>query len=635
MAGPRLFKLKSQIAPALDGPVATHLPIAQIWVDSGVFHLDQLYDYAILQLLSEQVQTGVRVQVPFNNREVEGLVLRRSPVTSRAGAIRSITKVLSSIPVATTNSLELITTVAKGWAGNTWDLIRSAIPPRVASVERGYIRAVAAAATASSSKSAESPKELIFASLIPHTDPELQVARRAVEALARGSVLLIAPNEALTQSIAQYLQELDSSISILHLESSIGRAQRYKNFLIAMNPGPHIVIGARAAIFAPVGNLRSIIIHRESSSDYFELRAPAWNVRDVAMARHESEDVSLLFTGYVPSLDIAALIDAKRISYISQRLELSVRAFPSLDGALLPAQIFSPIRRALKLGPVLFIAPRKGYGNALLCAKCKNGALCGCGGRLQVASKASDPSCFQCGKADDDWKCKWCGESRKYLAARGIERASEEIGRAFPGYPVIVSAGAAIHRKVSGDPALVLSTPGALPKSSSGYSAVVILEGLTFFSHSDLRGDERARELFFESAGAVAPGGEILLSIDENHPIVAALARWNPTTLLKRELAVRRDLNLTPYSKSALLICESREATQLLEGLQRSIQEGRLPQSVRVLGPSSLGEASAKFVLTSNSEGFQKVVAFLHELSRRRSMAQKSPFTIRVEPYSL
>ncbi len=630
MAGARLFKLKSQVAPAADRPLATHLPIAQIWVDSGVFHLDQLYDYAIPQLLSEQVQTGVRVQVPFNSREVEGLVLRRSPVTSRAGVIRSITKVLSPIPVATESSLELITTVAKGWAGNTWDLIRSAIPPRVASVERGYIRIAAPG----SSKSKESARGFIFAPLIPHSDPELQVAQSAVKALARGSVLLIAPNEALTQSIAQHLQELDPSIPILHIESSTGRGERYKNFLIAMNPGPHIVIGSRAAIFAPVGNLRSIIIHRESSSDYFELRAPAWNVRDVAMIRYESEDVSLLFTGFLPSLDIAALIDAERISYINQRLELSVRAFPSLDGALLPSRIFSPIRRALKLGPVLFIAPRKGYGH-LACAKCKNGALCDCGGRLQVASKSSDPSCFQCGKVYGDWKCKWCGESGKYLAARGIERAGEEIGRAFPGYPVIVSAGGSIHRKVSGNPALVLSTPGALPKSTTGYSAVVILEGLTFFSHSDLRGDERARELFFESAGAVAPGGEVLLCIDENHPIVPALARWSPAILLKRELAMRRDLNLTPYSKSALLICENREVTQLLDGLQRSIQEGRLPQSVRVLGPSSSGEGNAKLVLTSNSEDFQKVVEFLHELSRRRSMAQKSPFTIRVEPYSL
>ncbi len=628
MAGPRLFKLKSQVAPAIDRPLATHLPIAQIWVNSGIFHLDQLYDYAVPQLLSEQVQTGVRVQVPFNSREVEGLVLRRAPVTSRSGAIRSITRVLSSIPVATESSLQLITTVAKGWAGNTWDLIRSAIPPRVASVERGYIRIVDGDA------SQESAKQFIFTQLIPHSDPELQVAQSAIKALARGSVLLIAPNEALTQSIAQHLQALDPTIPILHLESGAGRGERYKNFLIAMNPGPHIVIGARAAIFAPVGNLRSIIIHRESSSDYFELRAPAWNVRDVAVIRHEREDVSLLFTGFVPSLDIAALIDAERISYINQRLELSVRAFPSLDGALLPSRIFSPIRRALKLGPVLFIAPRKGYGH-LACAKCKNGALCDCGGRLGVISKSSDPSCFQCGKVYADWKCKWCGESRQYLAARGIERAGEEIGRAFPGYPVIVSAGGSIHRKVSGAPALVLSTPGALPKSATGYSAVVILEGLTFFSHSDLRGDERARELFFESAGAVASGGEVLLCIDENHPIVPALARWSPAILLKRELAVRRDLNLTPYSKSALLICESREVTQLLDGLQRSIQEGRLPQSVRVLGPSSLGEASAKLVLTSNSEDFQKVVEFLHELSRRRSMAQKSPFTIRVEPYSL
>ena len=128
MAAPRLFRLKSQVAPAASGPVATELPFARIWVDTGVFHLDTPYDYAVPEKFSDMVTTGIRVQVPFGSREVEGLVIERIAAPSITNGLKSITKVLSPHPVATTKSLELISQCASRWATNPWDVIRSAIP---------------------------------------------------------------------------------------------------------------------------------------------------------------------------------------------------------------------------------------------------------------------------------------------------------------------------------------------------------------------------------------------------------------------------------------------------------------------------------------------------------------------------
>ncbi len=77
MATPRLFKLKSQIIAVPQGPSADFLPVASVWVDTGVFHLDQPYDYEIPQRLSNSIAIGVKVAVPFGNREVEGIVITR------------------------------------------------------------------------------------------------------------------------------------------------------------------------------------------------------------------------------------------------------------------------------------------------------------------------------------------------------------------------------------------------------------------------------------------------------------------------------------------------------------------------------------------------------------------------------
>ena len=138
MAAPKLFRLKAEVAPASSGPRASVLPYARVRVDTGVFHLDQLYDYQIPEKLSEFIQVGVRVQLPFGGRETEGIVVERVRIPERAGELKNITRVLSDVPVATTQSLLLIDTIAAHFGAHAWDVIRSAIPARVVSVDKNF-----------------------------------------------------------------------------------------------------------------------------------------------------------------------------------------------------------------------------------------------------------------------------------------------------------------------------------------------------------------------------------------------------------------------------------------------------------------------------------------------------------------
>jgi len=175
VATPRLFRLKSQVAPATEGPVAAELPYARIYVDTGVFHLDTPFDYEVPEKFSEVVKTGVRVQVPFGNREVEGLVIERVGAPSVTSGIKSITKVLSHHQVATPNSLELIAQAAQRWATNPWDVIRSAIPPRVAAVDKTFVP------TALRSTRSNNQSDICFRAFEPHISAHAQVASIAFD----------------------------------------------------------------------------------------------------------------------------------------------------------------------------------------------------------------------------------------------------------------------------------------------------------------------------------------------------------------------------------------------------------------------------------------------------------------------
>ena len=61
MAAAKLFRLKAEVAAATSGPRASVLPFVRVRVDTGVFHLDQLYDYQVPEKLSSSIQVGVRV----------------------------------------------------------------------------------------------------------------------------------------------------------------------------------------------------------------------------------------------------------------------------------------------------------------------------------------------------------------------------------------------------------------------------------------------------------------------------------------------------------------------------------------------------------------------------------------------
>lgn len=628
MATPRRFHLKAEVIARPDGPLAQSYPIARIWVDTGVFHLDSFFDYEVPEKLSTSVVTGVRVQVPFNAREVEGIVLERLEQSPSSAHLKAVIKVLSAHPVTTASSLQLMEVIARHWAANPWDILRSAIPPRVASVDRSF------------TPTQEKPKVVVgksakftYIAFEPYRKPAEDVANLIARVFSIGSVLVVAPDEHDVNEISNELSRL--GISFIRLDSSLPRAHRYHNYLSAMDTSHCVVIGARSAIFTPMKNLGTIIVYKESSHGHFEIRTPGWNVRDVAILRKEIESVDIVFTGYVPSLELAELIERKTLTYVVHSHRLNVKAFSSNDGTLLPGRIFTEIRKALALGPVLFLMPRKGYGNALLCAHCKNLALCTCGARLIVGSKGATPICNLCATPYPEWKCEWCQRDKQYVAGRGIERGAEEISRAFPNVPIILSFGDVIKDTVENRAALVLATPGGAPRVEGGYGAVVVLEGLKFFSHPDLRSHERARELFFQSAAMINPKGAVLLSIEQSHPIVASLTRWNPGVMIRKELAERLEIPLPPFVASVVVTGPMKEFTAIAAGLRKAVQDRRLPQSIKIYGPAEMGKGVAKIVLYCPHIDCAELTKFIHELQRRRSISKKELLVIRIDPYSL
>ena len=626
MATARPLRLKREEAKRVDSAQALRDAYVRVWVDTSVSHLDGTYDYLVPERLSQSVKPGIRVGVPFAGRDVEALVLERSD-RSDITNLKFISSVISEEVVASPNLITLISAISKRWICNPFDVIRSAIPARVASVDKAFTtetRSSTAKELANKEKG-----EVTYLHLAPHEDPLKRLSEFAQKAQAKGSVLIIVPED-------RELELLQLEIpGALILSSSLSRTQRYSNYLTAINKSGQIIIGTRSAIFLTPPDLTTLIVYRENSQSHYEPRHPGWNVRDIALLRQSEEKLNLYFVGYSPSLEMARSIESGAINFLSKKARLQISTFPQSGSELLPERIFTPIRGALKSGSVLFLVPKKGYASALMCKKCRNLAICPCGGKLSRSNQSAPPACVHCSTTFSKWKCKWCNEDKLVLLGRGAIRHAEEIGRAFPGFPVINSDADTPVKDVTSKSSLVIATQGMAPRCEGGYSAAVLLEGGSFFSYSDLRGQERSREAFFEAAGQVKTGAPVLVAIDSSHPINAALASWNPAHMYKRELADLESLDLPPFTRSLTVDLITSEASTVAEGFKKALLDSRIPASTKVLGPSIRSGDKARIILTASESDFSDLTQFVGEFVKHRAIAKKEAIQVRIDPYSL
>jgi primosomal protein N' (replication factor Y) len=449
----------------------------------------------------------------------------------------------------------------------------------------------------------------------------------------KGGVLVVLPELREVQALATELTQRDLDFTVL--DASLPRTDRYFNFLQVATGVAQIVIGTRSAVFAPVANLQTIVVFREGSESHYERRTPGWNVRDVAIIRSQLASVDLTFAGFAPSSELSLLIENEVIALKGKRAKVDATAYPQFQGELLPDRIFTPIRSALARGSVLFLVPRKGYSQAISCAACRNIALCECGGRIYFGGPEKGFICSLCNTTTPEWSCKWCKKSSANLLGRGNLRYAHEIGRAFPGFPVVSSDATNVVHEIEKQHSIVLATAGMAPLVKGGYQAVVILEGDSLFSQLDLRAQERAREAIMQSASLLSSNGKVLVVIDSAHPIVAALSRWNLSPLLARELREREQTQLPPLVHAVILEIAHSDTSTFVSGINASIKDGRVPNSTRILGPTRMDDQSSRVILTVSRDDGQELIDFLVTYRKKRGISKKSIPHMRIDPYAL
>ena len=105
-------------------------------LDVQALHLGQTFDYFIDEKDSEAAQPGVLVRVRFGGQRVSGVIWARTDTSDTPrSSIRYIERVLSPDVLVPASMREDIGLIAKAYGGTRANILRFAVPPRVAKVE--------------------------------------------------------------------------------------------------------------------------------------------------------------------------------------------------------------------------------------------------------------------------------------------------------------------------------------------------------------------------------------------------------------------------------------------------------------------------------------------------------------------
>ncbi len=117
-------------------PDAAIDPVARVLVDVSLAHLDRDFDYRVPASMADAAQPGARVTVRFAGQKLPGFVLSRHQRSEHDGRLAPLRSVVSPEPVLRPEIAELATRIAERYAGTRGDVLRLAVPPRHARVER-------------------------------------------------------------------------------------------------------------------------------------------------------------------------------------------------------------------------------------------------------------------------------------------------------------------------------------------------------------------------------------------------------------------------------------------------------------------------------------------------------------------
>ncbi len=282
------------------------------------------------------------------------------------------------------------------------------------------------------------------------TEVYLRAIHEALE--LGGGVVFLVPEVALTPQTVARLRSRLEAIAPGHAavvwHSHLSEGERVDGWHELATGRARIVVGARSAIFAPVQNLRLIVVDEEHEPAYKQDETPRYHGRDVAVMRAKLNRAHCVLGSATPSLESYANAQAGRYKHLRMTQRIDDRQLPYIDVVdmrievmrtrgmtTLSQKLVGEMRdRFEKREQTILFLNRRGYSSSMICRSCGHVEECPhCSIAMTYHRTDESLRCHLCGhERSAPVRCPACESPEIRWRGTGTQRVEEAVQRVMP-----------------------------------------------------------------------------------------------------------------------------------------------------------------------------------------------------------
>ncbi|WP_072621365.1 primosomal protein N' [Spirulina major] len=406
--------------------------------------------------------------------------------------------------------------------------------------------------------------------------------------LAAGqSALVLVPEIGLTPQLTdRFRARFGDRVYVYH--SDLSEGERYDTWRTMLDSGPHVLIGTRSAVFAPLRNLGMIILDEEHDASFKqEQPSPTYHARTVAQWRAELAQCALILGSATPALETWQAAHHPPAQYLTLPQRIHDRPLPPVEIVDMRVElkrgnrsIFSDrLHHALTAMQtngqqgILFI-PRRGHSTFVSCRSCGEVLHCPhCDVSLSYHHTHDQATprliCHYCNHHQaQPPHCPACSSPYLKQFGSGTQRVITELARQFPQLRLLRfdsdttrtkgAHRALLTRFAQGHADVLVGTQmltKGLDVAQVTVVGIVAADGLLHLPQ--YRATERAFQVLTQVAGRAGrgeePGRVILQTYSPDHAVVQAVKAYDYSAFMAATLQERHQHYYPPYCRLVLV----------------------------------------------------------------------------------
>jgi len=546
---------------------------------------------------------GSRVIVPLMRKEMRGIVLREHTeemTPDFAAKVKPILSVSESAPVVSAEQLRLWQWMSGYYMCTLGEVMAAALP---AGLDNRLLnppkrrRARAASYTgAIEPKHPLSPAQqksiveiesfwqkgksiVLLHGVTSSGKTDIYIHLIEAELKAGRNVLYLVPEIALTTQLTSRLQLIfGDKLTVYH--SRFTDAEREDLYKASGRQEPHVVIGARSAVFLPIPQIGLVIVDEEHESSYKQADpAPRYHARATAIMLAQIHGAKVLLGTATPSLESYYLAQQGVYGLVSLTERFGGVELPDIKLIDLKRQyerkemyghfsdpLVARIRETLaEKKQVILFQNRRGYAPQMQCVSCGQTPRCiQCDVPMTLHLRAKELRCHYCGyHMPIPSVCPYCGGELKTIGF-GTERIEDEIQGLFPEARVLRMDLDSTRSKTAYEDIInafgrhecdILVGTQMVTKGLhfDDVRLVAVLNADPLFNQPDFRAYERAFQMLEQVAGRAGrkgTKGEVWIqTFDTGNAVLKMVAEHDYKALYQHQIAEREMFRYPPFHR--------------------------------------------------------------------------------------